>query len=51
MGVGVDSDEFDFMEIEIDYVVDGVDVVIVDVDDFDYGEVVLVLVYGWFLII
>ena len=42
LGVGVDGDELDSAETELDHAVDGVDATAADTDDLDHGEVVMV---------
>ena len=42
LGVGVDRDELDPAQAELDHAVDGVDAAAADADDLDDGEVVLV---------
>ena len=42
LGVGVDRDELDPAQAELDHAVDGVDAAAADADDLDHGEVVLV---------
>jgi hypothetical protein len=42
LGVGVDGDELDAAEAELDHPVDGVHAATADTDDLDDGEVVLV---------
>ncbi len=41
LGVGVDRDELDALEADLDHPVDGVDTAAADADDLDDGEVVL----------
>ena len=41
LGVGVDRDELDSLEADLDHPVDGVDTAAADADDLDDGEVVL----------
>ena len=41
LGVGVDGDELDSLEADLDHPVDGVDTAAADADDLDDGEVVL----------
>ena len=41
LGVGVDGDELDALEADLDHPVDGVDTAAADADDLDDGEVVL----------
>ena len=42
LGVGVDRDELDTAQPQLDHAVDGVDAATADADDLDHGEVVLV---------
>ena len=44
--VGVDRDELDAAQAEVDHAVDGVDAATADADDLDHGEVVLVLAHA-----
>ena len=44
--VGVDRDELDAAQAEVDHAVDGVDAAAADADDLDHREVVLVLAHA-----
>jgi hypothetical protein len=44
--IGVDRDELDSAEAEVDHAVDGVDAATADADDLDHREVVLVLAHA-----
>ena len=46
LGVGVDRDELDALEADLDHPVDGVDAASADADDLDDGQVVLRCCHG-----